>query len=91
MTDTDRTVALLRLLGHPVRLRILTALRNGPLSVSALQEATGAAQSAVSQQLIPLRGAGAVSCHRSAEDARIMLYALASDHVRAVLDAVQDP
>jgi DNA-binding transcriptional ArsR family regulator len=44
-----------RALGHPLRIRILELLRDGPLSVTQIQEATGAPGSSVSQQLGVLR------------------------------------
>lgn len=42
-------------LGHPLRLAILDALRDGESSVTELQERTGGDQSSVSQQLAVLR------------------------------------
>jgi ArsR family transcriptional regulator len=42
-------------LAHPLRIRILELLREGPLSVTHIQEATGAPSSSVSQQLAILR------------------------------------
>ena len=44
-----------RALGHPLRIRILELLRNGPMSVTQIQEVTGAPGSSVSQQLGVLR------------------------------------
>jgi DNA-binding transcriptional ArsR family regulator len=44
----DRAAAVLKRLGNPMRLRLLTALRGGPQSVSALQDMVGATQPAVS-------------------------------------------
>jgi DNA-binding transcriptional ArsR family regulator len=42
-------------LGHPMRIRILELLRNGPRSVGQLQEVIGAPGSSLSQQLAVLR------------------------------------
>jgi DNA-binding transcriptional ArsR family regulator len=42
-------------LAHPLRIRILELLRDGPLSVTHIGEATGAPSSSVSQQLAVLR------------------------------------
>lgn len=42
-------------LAHPLRIRILELLRDGPLSVTQIGEATGAPSSSVSQQLAVLR------------------------------------
>ncbi|MBE9461962.1 ArsR/SmtB family transcription factor [Dyadobacter subterraneus] len=51
-------------LGHPVRLAILDALRNGPLSVTALQVIVQADQSILSQHLARLRSTNFVTCRR---------------------------
>ncbi len=45
----------LKALGHPVRLRIVAALVEGPLHVGALAERLGVPQPVVSQQLRILR------------------------------------
>ena len=41
---------------HPLRIRILEMLRQGPMSVSQLQVAIGVPASSISQQLAVLRG-----------------------------------
>jgi DNA-binding transcriptional ArsR family regulator len=51
-------------LANPLRIRILELLRNGPLSVSQIQEATGAPGSSVSQQLAVLRGRSILTTER---------------------------
>ena len=51
-------------LGHPLRIQILDLLRAGPLSVTQLQEATGAPGSSVSQQLAVLRGRNILATER---------------------------
>lgn len=51
-------------LGHPVRLAILDALRNGPLSVSELQVIVQADQSILSQHLGRLRSTNFVTFRR---------------------------
>jgi ArsR family transcriptional regulator len=43
-------------LAHPLRIRILELLRDGPMSVGQLQEAIGVPASTISQQLAVLRG-----------------------------------
>ena len=45
-------------LAHPLRIRILELLRDGPLSVTHIGEATGTPGSSVSQQLAVLRSRG---------------------------------
>jgi len=56
--------AIIKCLGHPLRLRILEALESGEMTVSALQEYAAASQSTVSQQLSILRGKAVVDCRR---------------------------
>ena len=51
-------------LGHPLRLRILDALREGEKSVSALQAELGAEQSTLSQHLGVLRRRGFVAARK---------------------------
>ena len=51
-------------LAHPMRIRILELLRQGPLSVGQLQEAIGAPASSISQQLAILRGRNIVATER---------------------------
>jgi ArsR family transcriptional regulator len=51
-------------LAHPLRIRILELLRDGPRSVGSLQNATGVPASSISQQLAVLRGRGIVVSER---------------------------
>jgi ArsR family transcriptional regulator len=51
-------------LGHPMRILILEMLRQGPCSVSKLQEAIGAPESSISQQLAVLRSRNIVVTER---------------------------
>lgn len=60
----ERSAALLRCLGHPLRLRLLQALRSGERTVSDLQADTGEGQATVSRQLAVLRARQVVSCRR---------------------------
>jgi ArsR family transcriptional regulator len=54
-----------RALAHPVRIRILEELRNGPRTVHALQEALHLDQPSVSQQLAVLRSKNLVVATKS--------------------------
>ena len=83
----EAAATLFKTLANPMRLRLLAALRAGPLSVGALQDAVDAPQSAVSVHLMRMRGDGLVTCHRSDADARIMLYALADPRIVRLLNA----
>ncbi len=57
----ERVAQRFRVLGEPMRIRLLEAMRDGEMSVRELQEATGASQQNVSQHLGVLLRAGVVS------------------------------
>jgi DNA-binding transcriptional ArsR family regulator len=53
-----------RLLSEPARLQLLCQLRQGPMDVAALIQATGFSQSHISRQLGQLQRAGLLRCSR---------------------------
>ena len=67
-----------RVLGEPMRLRLLDALRAGPMTVRELQEATGSSQQNTSKHLAVLLAAGTVSRTKEGNFAR---YAIADPGV----------
>lgn len=73
----------LQALATPSRLLILTELRDGPRPVTALAEAIGMEQSAVSHQLRLLRHLGLVVGTRTG---RSIVYSLYDHHVAQLLD-----
>ncbi|MBS1303763.1 metalloregulator ArsR/SmtB family transcription factor [Loktanella sp. SALINAS62] len=78
----------LNAMGNPVRLAILCALRDGPLTVGQLQSAAGQAQALISSHLKRLRNAGLVRADRSDDDARIIFYSLSDSRIVTILDAL---
>ena len=58
-----------RVIGEPMRIRLLDALRDGGMTVGELVEATGASQQNVSKHLAVLHQAGIVS--RSKEGTKV--------------------
>ena len=75
----------LKALAHPLRMRILQALTGGERNVGEIEEATGIAQPALSQQLAVLRNAGLVDTRKQA---KLVFYSLNADrfaHVAAVI------
>jgi len=56
----ERVAERFRVLGEPMRIRLLEAMRDGEMTVKQLQEATGASQQNVSQHLGVLLRAGIV-------------------------------
>ena len=74
-----------RVLGEPMRIRLLEAMRDGEMSVRELQEATGASQQNVSQHLGVLLRAGIV---RRRKEGNFSLYSIADPVVFSLCDEV---
>jgi len=74
-----------RVLGEPMRIRLLDALRDAPLTVGALQEATGASQQNVSKHLGVLHDAGLVRREKAGTSVR---YEIADASVFALCEHV---
>jgi DNA-binding transcriptional ArsR family regulator len=74
-----------RVLGEPMRLRLLDALRSGPRSVGELVERTRASQANVSKHLALLHGAGLVSRRR---EGTTVYYTLADPSIFQLCDLV---
>ncbi len=74
-----------RVLGEPMRIRLLDALCEGPRTVGALQEALGASQQNVSKHLGVLHQAGLVARTKDGTFAR---YEIADDSVFALCEQV---
>ena len=77
---------LLRTLGDPTRLRILTALDGVCVPVTAIVEATGVRQPTVSHHLRILRDGGLVVGERRGG---YVYYCLATEGLRGALDVLQ--
>jgi DNA-binding transcriptional ArsR family regulator len=73
-------------LAHPIRIRILELLRDGPRSVGLLQEAIGSPASSVSQQLAVLRGRGIVTTERRGTT---VIYAVHDPDIFVLLDVAR--
>ena len=85
----DKTLELIaerfRLLGDPVRLRLLQNLETGEMSVADLVVATGAAQASVSKHLQLLLRGGLVHRRRRG---MFVFYSVADDRVFELCDVV---
>ena len=73
-------------LAHPLRIRILELLRDGPLSVGQLLEATGAPGSSVSQQLSVLRRRSILAAERRGTT---IIYSVPDPDLFALLDVAR--
>jgi DNA-binding transcriptional ArsR family regulator len=74
-----------RVLGEPMRIKLLDALREGPASVGELQGATDASQQNVSKHLGVLLGAGLVA---RARDGNFVRYSIADEGVFELCEQV---
>jgi len=78
-----KVAALLKEMGNARRLMVLCKLvEHGEMSVGALGEAVGLAQSALSQHLGRMRGEGLVTSRR---DGQTMWYRIADPRIEALL------
>ncbi|MFD7103534.1 MULTISPECIES: ArsR/SmtB family transcription factor [Streptomyces] len=75
-----------RMLGHPVRIRVLELLQDGPMAVKDLLEAIVIEPSSLSQQLAVLRRSGIVT---STREGSTVTYALAGGDVADLLGAAR--
>jgi DNA-binding transcriptional ArsR family regulator len=81
----DTAVGFLDLLAEPSRLRLLWALRDGELGVSALAATAGCTPTAASQHLAKLRLGGLVD---QRADGRARLYRLRGSHIKRLVEEV---
>ncbi|QDQ09451.1 ArsR/SmtB family transcription factor [Streptomyces spectabilis] len=75
-----------RMLGHPVRIRVLELLQDGPMPVRDLLAATEVEPSALSQQLAVLRRSGILTSQR---EGSTVVYALAGGDVADLMRAAR--
>ncbi|MCX4854055.1 metalloregulator ArsR/SmtB family transcription factor [Streptomyces canus] len=75
-----------RMLGHPVRIRVLELLQDGPLPVRDLLTAIEVEPSGLSQQLAVLRRSGIVT---STREGSTVVYELAGGDVADLLKAAR--
>ncbi len=74
-----------RVIGEPMRIRLLDRLRAGEASVQELTESTGASQQNVSKHLGVLHGAGILGRRK---DGNRVLYTIVDESVLAVCESV---
>lgn len=78
---------LLKAMGNSRRLLVLCQLRDGEMSVGALQERVGLSQSAMSQHLAKLKSEGLVASRR---DAQTVYYRLDDPTVIRIIEVLAD-
>jgi ArsR family transcriptional regulator len=87
VVSLDNTAGMIKSLGHPLRLRLLTALEDRDRTVSELQHLTGSSQAMVSQQLAVLRGTGVVTARREGPWVR---YTISDQRARRIVNCLND-
>ena len=87
----DEAVALLKRLGHPMRLQIVCRLVEGEMSVAEMEEELGLRQPSLSQQLGELRNAGIIEARRKAKNVVYRLADTKAERLVATLHALFCP
>lgn len=82
---------LFRMLGHPVRIRVLELLQDGPVPVRELLAAIEVERSHLSQQLAILRRSGIVTSNRETDTVVYSLPADVADLMRASRRVLSGP
>jgi DNA-binding transcriptional ArsR family regulator len=78
---------LCRAMSSALRLEIVHLLREAPMQVNELAQATGQPQSTISRNLIKLKGAGVVVSHRVGQG---VWYEIANLKISAVCDLMRE-
>lgn len=86
-TVLERASRVIRVLGHPLRLRLLEMLEDGERNVTELVLASGASQAMVSQQLRILRAERVVGDRR---DGPRVFYRITEPKVSRILDCIRE-
>ena len=83
----ERASRVIRVVGHPLRLRLLELLEPGERNVTELVRGAGVSQAIVSQQLRILRSEGVVGARR--EGSRVY-YWITEPKVSKILDCIRE-
>jgi len=81
-----RAAEIIRMLGHPGRLKIVEVLEHGEASVGTIQEAVGLKQAIVSQHLAKMRAAGILEARR---DGQNVYYSVIEPKVGHILQCIR--
>jgi ArsR family transcriptional regulator len=83
----DLQAELCLAMGHPIRLRIVHLLKEGPQRVAGIAESLGVAQAAASRHLAVLRNAGIVFAERHAQES---IYQIANPKIVSVCEMMRE-
>ena len=85
MNQEDLSVKIFKALGHPVRLKIVKSLFDGPLCVCKLNENIEFSQSNLSQHLKALKDAGILTSEKIGMEIH---YRISSDEIKKIIECV---
>ncbi len=86
MTIDDMYVKIFKALGHPIRMKIVRSLRNGPLCVCVINENVEFSQANLSQHLKILKDAGVL---KSEKDGLKIMYSIKDEEVKNLIDTAE--
>jgi DNA-binding transcriptional ArsR family regulator len=78
-------IETMRVLGHPLRYKLLTLMARGPISVGEMASDTGHSLSVISQQLALMRKVGLVQARR---EAKLVYYSVAQNRLSNIADSL---
>lgn len=81
----DREAEILKVLGHPIRLKIVAGLMTQSCNVKKIWECLGLPQATVSQHLALLKNKGIIEGRRDGVE---VYYHVVSDEVRRIIAAI---
>ncbi len=83
----DKAVRSLKVIAHPVRLKILCILRHGEQNVQSLENFIGISQAGLSQHLSTLKDRGILVSRR---EGSFSLYQIADDRIIDLFELIYD-
>lgn len=83
----DDAAEMLKVMGHPVRIKIAQCLEPGPKNVGEISQAIGAAQAATSQHLKAMRVRGLLDARR---EGTCVYYSIARPEVYKIIHCIRE-
>ncbi|MBD3296761.1 MAG: metalloregulator ArsR/SmtB family transcription factor [Candidatus Omnitrophica bacterium] len=83
----ERASGMMKVIAHPVRLRLITLLEKGRMNVRQLQEAAGVKQSSTSQHLNTMARAGVLDRERQGNE---VFYYIKKKEVFKILSCIRN-
>ncbi|MBW1971679.1 MAG: winged helix-turn-helix transcriptional regulator [Deltaproteobacteria bacterium] len=85
--DYNKEATFLKVLGHPIRLRIVELLLSSDICVKNIWSCLNLPQAKVSQHLGILKDRGVLNAHRKGS---LVLYSVADKRVKGILKALKE-